>query len=123
MKLYQMAVLVGGTTFLLWSEMVTAEPWDSSCRSQISDLESTIGDALRAQQEVADAYEEYEQKREDLRSCLLFPDIYDLFRDGCSSYRWDTETARNELQGAMDTFYRHLRTLVDGVNFTTRACR
>ncbi len=89
---------------LVWVEPAAPEPWDSSCRSQIDNVESAAQAALRAQQEVTDAYEEYEQKREDLRSCLLFPDVYDLMQDGCRSRRWDAQTARDELNWPQPSF-------------------
>ena len=78
---------------VLMATCVLAADWDS-CQDDLDTLRRRTSDASDQASEVRDAYEELQQKRQEVEECRSYPRIYDLLRYGCSSQpsaanRWE----------------------------------
>jgi hypothetical protein len=59
----------------------------------------------RAAASASDAARTAEAKKEDLRSCRKFPDLYDFSRDGCQNKQFAFDTGVAELEGEFELIF------------------
>lgn len=99
-----------------------ADPWDYGCKSALGDIESAVSDAQRARRDAEDSYEAYKRAADDFNTCRRFPDIYDLWKDGCRSKYSDAESAKRRAESDLDTFTSRFRSVVDATEDSASRC-
>ncbi|MBI4826586.1 MAG: hypothetical protein HY807_09240 [Nitrospirae bacterium] len=117
------------------SSIIWAEDW-GSCASELDSLRRAASYASDAAQSAESAKNEYEDKKEevedkknDLRSCLDFPDIYDLYGDRCESQRReyndavdDYNSAKSDYQSALSILESELSTVGSKIRWVESSC-
>ena len=106
---------------LMCSLTLAAQDWDS-CASELDDLRSRARDGEDQAREVADAKDEVDSKREELQSCLSFPDIFDWLQDGCQSHRSDLDTALDDLESEISNLHYELGRVSRTINSIESYC-
>jgi hypothetical protein len=76
----------------------------SSCQDDLDRLRRRASDASDAASRVRSNADELEQKKRDWEDCRAYPQVYDVYRDRCSSQRYEYETARSDYESARSTF-------------------
>jgi len=112
------ALLVLGA-LLSWP--LQAQDW-SSCASDLDDIRRTADSANTAAEDAAQAKSEVEDKRDELQSCLSAPSIYDLYRDGCQSYRFDYEDALSDYRSRVSYLESELSDVDSRVRSASISC-
>ena len=107
---------------LLLTQWAYSAEW-SSCASDLDDLRQAADDASDAAESAERARRDYEDKKEELEHCLRFPDVYDLLRDRCRSYRWDFESARDDYQSKLRHLQSELSDVDSKVGSVSISCR
>jgi len=97
----------------------------SSCQSDLDTLRRRASDASDQASNVESASEEMESKRREFEDCRLFPGIYDIWKDGCSSQadqsrnaRSRLESAKSDLESALDDVDSALRSVSASCDFS-----
>lgn len=101
-----------------------ATDWDD-CSSELDRLRRASRNAADEAEEAESAKNEYESKKDELESCLNYPDIYDLLDDNCESIRWDYDSALSnyqsevsDLESELDTVGRRIRSVQSSCDYT-----
>ena len=107
-----MTVLTLLTAILVisWVFPAQAADWDS-CAYDLDRAQRAARDASGAAEEAESTKGNFESAKDELQSCLTFPDIYDLMGDQCQSYRWDYESARSSYESALSNLESELDTV------------
>jgi hypothetical protein len=115
MRLACVAVVVG--------LLSTAEAQDwSSCSYDLDAIRWAARDASYEAEASDSAEQDFEQARDDLQSCLDFPDVYDLLEDGCQSQRWEYDSARSEYESALSNLEYELSTVARKIRGAESSC-
>lgn len=107
--------------FLLVPTGLLAADW-SSCQDDLDTLRRRASDASDAAEQVHQAADELETKRQEWQDCRAFPAIHDLMRDGCRSQRSDYESARDEFESAKSNLESELDDVDSAIRSTSLAC-
>ena len=102
---------------IIATSLAEAADW-TNCADDLDYLRRRAGDASDKAREVDSKRSEFERKREELRTCVQFPESFDLMRDRCQSLRSAAESAqrnyRSELTSlgsALDDVDRKIRSV------------
>ena len=95
----------------------------STCASDLDDLRRAADDANDAVEIAERVRREYEDKKDELENCLQFPDVYDLLRDRCQSYRWEFQSARDDYQSRLRSLESELSDVDSKVRSVSDSCR
>jgi hypothetical protein len=106
---------------LVWTAVATAADW-SSCEDDLNTLRRRASDASDAASTVRDRAENLSEKRNDWEQCRLFPEVYDLLRDGCQSQRWDYENARTDYESAKSDLEGYLDDIASTLRSVEYSC-
>lgn len=101
--------------------MLIAADW-SSCHDDLDTLHSRASDASDAAEQVSQAADELETKRQEWQDCRAFPEVHDLLRDGCQSQRSDYESARDEYESAKSTLESELDDVDSAIRSASASC-
>ncbi len=99
-----------------------AAPWDSACTGALTDVAGAVAGAQAAQHDVQERYERFQQHVKGYDSCRMFPEVYDVLRDGCEQKRSVTEAARSEAEKSLSAFTARVRGLYDTINAIAARC-
>jgi phosphoglycolate phosphatase-like HAD superfamily hydrolase len=102
--------------------VAAAAPWDSACTDALTDVAGALASAQAAQHDVQERYERFAQQVKGYNSCRLFPEVYDVLRDGCEQKRSVTEAARSEAEKSLSAFTARFRGLYDTINAIAVRC-
>jgi hypothetical protein len=100
-------------TVLFTNVANASEPDLDSCHDDLDGLRSATSDA-------SDAAEAAESKRNDFENCRKFPEIHDLFHDGCRAKRSEYQSSLSDLESTMDDMDSRLQSVQSscGYGFT-----
>lgn len=93
-----------------------AQDW-SSCASDLDDLRRRADDASNVAEETDSKQRKFKSAEEELRQCVQFPQVYDLWRDGCRSKRSEYDSARSAYRSQLDS----LKSALDDVDYKIRS--
>jgi len=107
--------------FLLLPAGLLAADW-SSCHDDLDTLRRRASDASDAAEQVYQAADEVETKRQEWQHCREYPAVYDLMRDGCRSQRSDYESARDEFESVKSQLESELDDVDSTIRSTSLSC-
>lgn len=112
--------LIGLLLFLLPAVLFAAD-W-SSCQDDLDTLRTRAFEASDAAEQVHQAADELETKRQEWQDCRAFPDIHDLLRNGCRSQRSDYQSARDEYESAKGNLESELDSVDSAIGSASASC-
>jgi hypothetical protein len=112
---------VKGAGVLILAATLGGADW-SGCQDDLDTLRRRASEASDAAEHVKQAADDFETKRREWQDCRAFPSIYDLMRDGCRSYAWDYEQARDEFESAKSSLESELDSVDSALRSTGASC-
>jgi len=88
----------------------------SACADALDTLRRRARDASDPAMQADSAKMEFDRKRDKYNNCRQFPQVYDLFRDGCQNQLREARSASEELDSAVST----LESALDDVDRAVR---
>ena len=98
-----------------------AQDWDD-CQWELEKLTKVAKNAAWASEEASSAKSYYDDAYETYQNCLLYPDIYDYYDDGCSSQKWDYESERDDYQIAVQNLLDEMYDLNRALRLVQISC-
>lgn len=95
-------LLVSLLTVVVTSAVLAAD-WDS-CADDLDRLR-------RATRDAADKASDVKSKAEEFENCRRYPDVYDLWRDGCRSKGSEYQSAVRDLESELSTVDSRIRSV------------
>lgn len=94
----------------------------SSCASALDDVSSAADDAASKARDAESAEDEYQTTKDEYETCRRFPEIYDLFQDGCRSKLRDAKNAQDDLESATGDLVSALDDLDNAIDDVQSVC-
>lgn len=111
------------TTLLILPQISHSADW-SSCEYELSRVSREAKNTEYIASELSSMQSELESLKDEYESCVQFPDIYDLMRDGCQSqlndYNWKVDEYNSkvsELSNEFDTMVRKVKNSISYCGF------
>lgn len=93
-----------------------------NCALDLTDVENAASEASTAADSVADAKDALDDAKDDYHTCRLYPDIYDLLEDGCSSQRQEYDSALDEYNDAVHEYNSAMDSLAQAIKGLRISC-
>ena len=106
---------------VLLPAVLLASDW-RSCQDDLDTLRRRASGASDAAEQVDQAAEELDTKRQEWQDCRAFPEIHDLLRNGCQSQRWDYESAQNEYESTKSSLESELDSVDSALRSASGSC-
>ena len=99
------------TAVFLMVSMPGYADW-SSCESELSRIKREARDAESTASDLDSLEDDLEYERNEYEDCLQFPDVYDLYGDGCESQRSDYNWKVNEYNSKISDMDSDINNLI-----------
>lgn len=92
------------TTFVILGMTIPSHADWSDCASSLTKLHGAARDASGYAEGLENSKREAEEEKKKLDNCRRYPEMYDLFSDGCETARGRSTNAQNSYKSALSQF-------------------